>query len=490
MDLEPGIVVAERFRLVRPLGQGGMGAVWLAHHVSLDTPCAIKFIQDDAARSQELRARFEREAKIAAQLRSPHVVQILDHGAWQDTPYIAMEFLEGEDLAKRLRTRLRSGRLLEPHEVVALVAQVGRALARAHAAGLVHRDLKPANIFLCRDDDREVVKVLDFGVAKVTAMSAPTDADANTQTGAILGTPFYMSPEQARGHRNVDHRADLWALSVIVFQCLTGKLPFRGEALGDLLVKIIADPLPVPSASAPVPASFDAWWARAVDRDVTRRFQTAKELTEALGVALEVSFPTAMGVGTVVDLPARPGAVDRPPSALRPAEPGSASVEGADPAPAATPDEGTAADAAAAPISHSAAHLTPGPTMTPNPAAPVPEHTVPPALPLTSRMPLFVVAAAGLLVAGGLGTFVTFRSGPVTPTTAAPAVMPPASIVPVPAEPVAAPTASTPAATASPVAASASASVRVSTPAVPAVKAAAPHAPPPTAVKPRVDFGI
>jgi eukaryotic-like serine/threonine-protein kinase len=142
LDLAPGLVVADRFRLERVLGQGGMGSVWLARQVALDVPCAVKFIHPEAARSADVRGRFEREAKAAAQLRSPHVVQILDHGVWQGAPYIAMELLVGEDLEHRLARQ----KTLPPRETAAIASQVGRALTRAHAAGLVHRDLKPANI--------------------------------------------------------------------------------------------------------------------------------------------------------------------------------------------------------------------------------------------------------------------------------------------------------------------------------------------------------
>jgi serine/threonine-protein kinase len=180
------------------------------------------------------------------------------------------------------------------------VAQVGRALTKAHAAGLVHRDLKPANIFLVRDEDREIAKVLDFGVAKVKET-----VDGATKTGAVLGTPYYMSPEQARGARDIDHRSDLWALAVVTYQCLTGQLPFMGEALGDLFVKIIVEPLPIPSRVAQVPPGFDGWWMRAASRAPAERFQTAKELTDNLSLALgvtavggvEVGSPLAMAAG-------------------------------------------------------------------------------------------------------------------------------------------------------------------------------------------------
>ena len=278
-------VVADRFRLIRQLGHGGMGEVWLARHTALDVLCAVKFIYADAASSPELRSRFVLEAKAAAQLRSSHVVQILDTGVFDGTPYIAMEYLEGEDLGVRLK---RVG-VLDARQTASIVVQVARALGRANTASLVHRDLKPANIFLCREDDREIVKVLDFGVAKRVGAGLDSAPDGRTETGALMGTPFYMSPEQAQGTRAIDHRSDLWALAVIAFRCLTGKLPFRSDALGDLLVQIIVAPIPVPSQVAPVPLGFDAWWARAASRDPAHRFQTAKELASSLQMALGLS---------------------------------------------------------------------------------------------------------------------------------------------------------------------------------------------------------
>src|SRR4030088_2644971 len=147
IQLAENSVVAGRLQLNRLLGRGGMGSVWHATHLGLDVPCALKFIEGEGAETPEVQARFEREAKAAAQLRSPNVVQILDHGVWEGAPYIAMELLEGEDLDKRLA---RAGRLA-PRAVAGIVAQVARALGKAHAAGLVHRDLKPANIFLVSD---------------------------------------------------------------------------------------------------------------------------------------------------------------------------------------------------------------------------------------------------------------------------------------------------------------------------------------------------
>jgi serine/threonine-protein kinase len=225
IQLAENAVVAGRFKLNRLIGRGGMGSVWQATHLGLDIPCAVKFIEGEMSNMAEAQTRFEREAKAAAQLRSPHVVQILDHGVCEGTPYIAMELLDGEDLGKRLA---RNGRI-QPSELSAIITQVTRALTKAHAVGIVHRDLKPDNIFLVRDDDREIAKVLDFGIAKSASNALE---GSNTKTGAMLGTPYYMSPEQAQGIKTVDYRSDLWSLAVIVFQCLTGALPFESEALG------------------------------------------------------------------------------------------------------------------------------------------------------------------------------------------------------------------------------------------------------------------
>jgi serine/threonine-protein kinase len=275
----PGVVVANRYRLVRQLGVGGMGTVWLADDLLLDSRCALKLIDDDKAQSDEVRVRFTREAKVAAQLRGAHVVDVFEHGEWEGTPFIAMEYLAGEDLGTRLD---REGSLDAP-STYRVAAHVARALARAHAFGIVHRDLKPENIFLVPGDDGEIAKVLDFGIAKHDAYSL---RDKATKTGSFLGTPYYVSPEQARG-RTTDHRSDLWSLAVIVFQCLTGRPPFESEALGELMGLILYEDLPKPSEVRPdLPASFDAWWERAAKREREERFQSAKEFADTLAEAL------------------------------------------------------------------------------------------------------------------------------------------------------------------------------------------------------------
>jgi serine/threonine protein kinase len=290
MLLSENMVVAERFKLSKMIGRGGMGSVWQATDLRLSTTCALKFIEGEMANMAEAHSRFQREAQAAAQLRSPHVVQIFDHGVWQGHPYIAMELLDGEDLGKRIAKQEANGGRLSTGVVNAVVQQVCRALSKAHAAGVVHRDLKPDNIFLVNDDDREIVKILDFGVAKSASQAID---GSNTKTGAMLGTPYYMSPEQAQGIKSVDSRSDLWSLAVIVFQCLTGRLPFESEALGDLLVKIIVNPIPQPSSyNSALPATFDQWWLKAADRNPDNRFPNAKAFAETLALALGQSSVT------------------------------------------------------------------------------------------------------------------------------------------------------------------------------------------------------
>jgi eukaryotic-like serine/threonine-protein kinase len=282
-------LVAGKYHLTRLIGRGGMGSVWEGIHVSLGTRVAVKFIDTEYINSEEIRARFANEARAAAKLVSKHIVQVFDHGVCADgRSYIVMEFLSGEALDHRLD---RVGRL-SPAETARIVTQVCRGLAKAHAVGIVHRDLKPENIFLVWDeeDGADIAKVVDFGIAKFTDSSIA--ASSATRTGSVLGTPFYMSPEQARGLRTVDRRTDLWALGVVTYRCLIGALPFEGEALGDLLVKICTAPLPIPSQMLPgLSPTFDAWFARALDRDADRRFASALEFADTLCSALGFAAP-------------------------------------------------------------------------------------------------------------------------------------------------------------------------------------------------------
>lgn len=289
---EAGQLVSATLRLLRPLGEGGMGSVWVAEHLALRSHVVVKFMAEELASTKEAVARFSREAAAAAQVRSPHVVQTLDYGVTVDgVPFIVLELLEGRDLARHLELNGP----LPPREVADIITQLARALTKVHEAGIVHRDIKPNNIFLCDAGDGAIfVKLLDFGVAKSTpqaALAAPLGTTTNT--GAILGTPYYMSPEQIMGAKTLDYRSDLWAVGVVVFEALTGIKPFEGETVGGIAVQILRDPLPVPSRVRPdLPASLDRWFDKACARPVEERFGSAKEMAEALAVALQLREPS------------------------------------------------------------------------------------------------------------------------------------------------------------------------------------------------------
>ncbi|WP_437875424.1 protein kinase domain-containing protein [Sorangium sp. So ce513] len=274
MHHAPDSVVGGKYRLERPLSRGGMGSVWLARHINLGSPVAVKFMAPTYAESSTFLARFEREARIAANLQSPHVVYVQDYGIDDDTPYLVMELLQGEDLGTRLE---RVGRL-SLADATRILVQAGKAIRRAHDAGLVHRDLKPANLFLvCEEEEQEeIVKVLDFGIVKETGARL---TDEVTRTGELLGSPHYMSPEQVRGEKDVDQRSDLWSLGVILFYAVTGELPFQGDQLGAVIANILVAPLPSASRLAPdLPPTIDAFFARALARDRAQRFQSIGEM--------------------------------------------------------------------------------------------------------------------------------------------------------------------------------------------------------------------
>jgi serine/threonine-protein kinase len=286
-SLSPGVVLGARYRLVAPLGRGSMGEVWRAQHVSLGVEVAIKtidpqlFARPGAADARELFERFQREAQAAAALQSAHVVKVLDHGIERGMPYIAMELLVGETLGERLA---RQGRL-GFEETVRVMTHVARAIGRAHELGIVHRDLKPQNVFLTRGDDGELAKVLDFGIAKV--LRSPLHTDTNeTAAARLIGTPAYMSPELLSGQSVVDARVDLWAMAMLTFECVIGRLPVVSNNVGELVLAICTRPMPMPSSLAPVPPAFDAWFARATARDPSQRFPTAKAQADALAQAL------------------------------------------------------------------------------------------------------------------------------------------------------------------------------------------------------------
>ena len=278
MPPEPGAIVGDRYRLEEVLASGGMGSVWRARHVELDTLVAVKLMSAELLSSEHGEKRFRREAQAAARLKSPHIVKVFDFGTFEGQPYLAMELLDGEDLSARLAAQGS----LSLAQTLQVVEAVAKALEVAHAAEIVHRDLKPANIFLERVGGDEVVKVLDFGIAKELGASA----QATTTGGAIVGSPAYMSPEQVWGEA-IGVRSDLWALGVVTYEMLTGVSPFAHEMLAQVFDRIIKAKVPSPSSlNAALPSGLDAFFERALSRDAAGRFGTPRELVAALRAAL------------------------------------------------------------------------------------------------------------------------------------------------------------------------------------------------------------
>jgi eukaryotic-like serine/threonine-protein kinase len=283
MALVAGTMVSPSVRLVRLLGKGGMGSVWVAEHLTLKTLVAVKFMAENFAQSPGATARFEREAVASSQIKSPHVVQVFDHGVdAAGVPYIVMELLEGEDLAHRLAAVGH----LSPMQTAQIVGQVCKALSKAHAAQIVHRDIKADNIFLLHSDDDVFVKVLDFGIAK-----RHDDAPNShlTSTGAVVGTPHTMSPEQILSSKHVDFRSDLWSVGVVAYQCITGALPFDGDTFGAIAIAIDRATFPPASTRCPgLPPQLDAWFSRALSRDLDGRFGSAREMSDELFKAVGI----------------------------------------------------------------------------------------------------------------------------------------------------------------------------------------------------------
>ncbi|HHH30665.1 MAG TPA: serine/threonine protein kinase, partial [Polyangiaceae bacterium] len=273
--LAPDLAVARHVRLLRQLGEGAMGEVWVGFHETLRCEVAVKFLAQHLVDNREAMDRFDREASISAQLQSPYVVQTFDQGVMDDgRPFLIMELLDGDNLSALLRRR---GRL--PLRDVALVLQhVAKALSRAHKIGVVHCDIKPDNLFISTTSEGIFTRVLDFGIARRTDLP---DADKSMRRGALFGTPEYMSREQVMTNDPVDFRADLWALAVTTYQVLTGKLPFEGDSLAEVCAAISDGQFAPPSRVAPVPRELDAWFERALNRDPVERYASAKEMAAA-----------------------------------------------------------------------------------------------------------------------------------------------------------------------------------------------------------------
>ncbi|MBL8611007.1 MAG: serine/threonine protein kinase, partial [Myxococcales bacterium] len=273
----PGDVVDSKYAIVRTVGRGGMGIVYEARHLKLQQRVAIKFLKEELVGNAESIARFDREARAAARLSSPHAARIYDVDATPDgVPFIVMEYLEGHDLAAELVQR---GGTLPIDEAVDWILQACSAMAEAHAASIVHRDLKPSNLFACESaSGGAVVKVLDFGISKITV-----DLDENlTSNTTVLGTPHYMSPEQVTAG-GVDGRSDIWALSVILYRAITGQFPFQAPNATALAVAIATEPpVPILERAPTLPAPLAGAIMQGIAKAKDARHPTVRALAQAI----------------------------------------------------------------------------------------------------------------------------------------------------------------------------------------------------------------
>jgi eukaryotic-like serine/threonine-protein kinase len=304
------------YAVTATIGEGGMGSVYLAEHAMLGRRAAVKVLRPELSTNSDVVGRFFNEARALSALRHPSIVEILDYGNLPDgSAYIVMEYLDGESLGARCR-RLRK---LDPRHALMLVRQIAGALAAAHERGIVHRDLKPENIFLVPDPEiagGERIKVLDFGIAK---LAAPGNR-ARTQTGSMLGTPAYMSPEQCRGAGNVDARADLYALGCVLFEMLCGQPPFTAEGMGEVIAHHLYFPPPAPRSLDPtLPEGVEQLVLRLLQKDPAARPQSAREVVDAidrLGAAASAMHAGAMHASAMsaptIPVPTPPGAMSAP----------------------------------------------------------------------------------------------------------------------------------------------------------------------------------
>ncbi|HLM71370.1 MAG TPA: serine/threonine-protein kinase, partial [Polyangiaceae bacterium] len=276
--MQPGTVIAGKYRLARRLGQGAMGVVWAATNELTERQVALKLIPKWGEENEEVRRRLLREARACGRLNHRNVVEIYDVGQTDEgEPFLVMQLLMGETLAELMKRE----RKLTQSFAAFIALEVTRGLTAAHAASIIHRDLKPPNVYLHKEPDGEglTVKVLDFGVSKILL----AHDGSKTETGSAIGSPAYMSPEQAKGDRFVDHRTDIWALGVLLFEMLTGRRPFQGETMFSVVADILGGPIPRVSDIAPEvdPGLVDIV-SRCIERDLSKRIGSAEELVNLL----------------------------------------------------------------------------------------------------------------------------------------------------------------------------------------------------------------
>ena len=304
-----GKILGGKYRLVRLLGAGGMGEVYEAQHELIGRRFAIKFLHPQLASNSEVVARLQREAQAAGGLENENIAAVVDAGTADDgAPYLVMEYLDGEDLAHLL---MRGG-ALPLSRAMFIMIQACRGLAAAHSRGIVHRDLKPENLYICRRNDAsDLVKVLDFGIAKLhTGRSTSL-----TQTGTTMGTPYYMSLEQARGAKDVDHRTDIYALGVILYEMLGGAKPHPGESYNAILYHVLTqEPAPLDSMRPDLPPGVSAIIQKAMAREPGDRYASVAEFMEAL---IPFSGRSVTPLRSQAGLPVVMGATMQSPVSLR-----------------------------------------------------------------------------------------------------------------------------------------------------------------------------
>jgi serine/threonine protein kinase len=317
-----GTILDGKFRIEKQIGRGGMATIFAAENVDIGKAVAVKVLSHELADSKTVTERFLREARAAAKIKSPYICEVYDLGTFDGRPFIVLELLSGESLYDRLARERR----LSIADVVTITTQVCKGLAKAHEQHIVHRDLKPENIFLtAAEDGRSLSKLLDFGLAKFYEHHLDAQNARLTKEGALFGTPAYMSPEQARAKHNVDHRSDLWALGCIVYEMLTGRTVWDvDQGVAMILAQVANGEIPNPRKyRADLPATFDAWFQRALARKVEARFQSAEEFAAALVEALGVEDPDRRSpVAASAPLPQEPvlpAPGERPEAPLAPA---------------------------------------------------------------------------------------------------------------------------------------------------------------------------
>ena len=322
--IAPGFMINDHIRLVRPLARGAMGTIWVARHQNLNIDVAVKLIAAELNHDNIAIERFRREAQCAARMRSQHVVQIFDYGG-QDSglAYIVMELLEGESLAQRLKGQ----KYLPLAEVKTLVDGIASALTVAHRQNIVHRDLKPANVFLAREGNHTVVKLLDFGVAKA---AQPMGTKTLTEVGTLIGSPKYMSPELLLSAKTADLRCDLWALAAICYRATTGRPPFVGDGVSAIAMAILDGDVPTASSFNPaVGSALDQWFDIAFSQQPSQRYPSARAMARAFQLAVAQPHQPDEEV-TVANSAVQkgPSAAHLPPAAAAPGVPTGASEDG------------------------------------------------------------------------------------------------------------------------------------------------------------------